>query len=346
MFLSKRGGVYHLFYKDATGKRHSRSTGASTKAEALAFLRSFDAAQDAKERALRHITLADFENLFLPYSRSVHTIKTVAANQTALNEFKKHIGVDKVLSTITAADCERFVAKKMTDASAWTARKYHLALGSMFERAKSWGHILDNPWRTVKKPKAPEALPAYFTREQFRKLLKALQNGDLRDLVTVAALTGMRQAELLAMRWEWIDYERRTITIQNSEGFTTKSKRVRVVPIADDAYTVLIGRRERAKTGSTRVFEGPRMTPGHVTFKVKQAIIRAKLPNNLHFHSLRHTFASWLVQGGVSIYQVSKLLGHANTTTTEIYAHLVTHEMHLLLTPLRLNKEISRRRAN
>lgn len=72
------------------------------------------------------------------------------------------------------------------------------------------------------------------------------------------------------MRWEWISFDRRTITIQNSEGFTTKSKRSRVGPLADEAYTVILGRRERAQDGTSRVFDGLRMTPGHVTFKVKE----------------------------------------------------------------------------
>jgi hypothetical protein len=133
MFLSKRDGFYHLFYEDAAGKRHSRSTGCTIKADAMKFLKSFDAELDAKHRALREITLGGFENAFLPYSRSVHKLKTVKANQTALNEFKKHLVDGRVLSTITAADCERFVATKMTDASAWTARKYHLALGSTWD---------------------------------------------------------------------------------------------------------------------------------------------------------------------------------------------------------------------
>jgi site-specific recombinase XerD len=336
MFLSKRNGVYHLFYEDATGKRFSRSTGTRTKGEALVFLRSFNAEQDAKERSIRDVTLEAFETAFLPYSKSVHTPKTVAANKTALNEFKKHLGSRRILRTINAADCERFVALKTAEASPWTARKYHLALGSMFERARSWGHIIDNPWRTIRKPKTPEVLPAYFAREQFRTLLAALENRDLRDLVMVAALTGMRQAELLAMRWNWIDFDRRTITIQNAEGFTTKSKRVRVVPLANEAYTILLGRRERTQAGTIRIFEGLRMTPGHVTFKVKQTIRRAGLPENLHFHSLRHTYASWLVQGGVSLYQVAKLLGHANTSTAEIYAHLITDDMHKVLAPLQL----------
>jgi site-specific recombinase XerD len=49
---------------------------------------------------------------------------------------------------------------------------------------------------------------------------------------------------------------------------------------------------------------------------------KAKLNPDYHFHSLRHTFASWLVQKGVSIYEVSKLLGHSDIKTTQIYAHL------------------------
>ena len=54
----------------------------------------------------------------------------------------------------------------------------------------------------------------------------------------------------------------------------------------------------------------------------KAAVIRASLNGKYHFHTLRHTFASWLVQAGVSIYEASKLLGHSDIKTTEIYAHL------------------------
>jgi site-specific recombinase XerD len=338
MYLAKRGRYYHLFYNDAAGKQHSKSTRTSTKAEALAFLRSFDAEQDAKERALRHITLADFEDVFLPYSRSVHTIKTVKANMTALNEFKKYIGSGYVLSSITAADCERFVARKMTEASAWTARKYHLALGAMFEKAKSWGHILENPWRSVKKPKAPQVLPAYFTREQFRQLLSVISDRNFRELVTVAALTGLRRGELLAMQWDWLDLARRVITVRNTDDFTTKSKKARVVPLCDEVMAILLSRSERENRASGYVFhwQGNKLSEDRVSRKLKVGLEKAELSPTLHWHSLRHTFASWLVQGGVSLYQVSKLLGHANTTTTEIYSHLAPGDLHHVLTPLRL----------
>lgn len=61
---------------------------------------------------------------------------------------------------------------------------------------------------------------------------------------------------------------------------------------------------------------------GWIVHNFKKYVLKANINPKLHFHSLRHTFASWLVQKGISIYGVCKLLGHADIKTTEIYAHL------------------------
>jgi site-specific recombinase XerD len=338
MFLAKRNGVYHLFFTDESGKRHTRSTGVRTKPEAVAFLRAFNAAEDAKRRAVQHITLEEFTKTFLVHSHSVNTAKTASANRTALNELLRFTGPGCMLSKIAPADCERFLAKKTAEASAWTARKYYLALGAAFERAKTWGHISENPWRQVKKPRTPEALPGYFTKEEFRSLLASLHDRDTRELVTVAGLTGLRRGELLAMQWDWVDLPRRLLTVKNSETFTTKSKKARVVPLCDEVVTVLLSRRERASGEAGLVFtrRGRDIAPDYLSHRLKSAIRAAGLSPSLHFHSLRHSFASWLVQGGVSLYQVARLLGHSSTAVTEKYAHLVPSDMHNVLSPLHI----------
>lgn len=123
MFLSKRKGVYYLFFEDACGKRRSRSTGARTKSEAVEFLRTFNAEEDARARAVESITLENFSAALLAFSASIHTRKTVAANRTALNELSRFLGARKIVQMITPADCERFLAAKTAEASAWTARK-------------------------------------------------------------------------------------------------------------------------------------------------------------------------------------------------------------------------------
>jgi site-specific recombinase XerD len=339
MFLSKRRGTFYLYFTDPTGKRHKRSTKASTKADAVEFLRKFNAEQDARMRAAKQITLEDFTTAFLAYSPGVHTPKTLAANKTALNEFKKFLGPGRILQSITIADCERFCAKKTADSSAWTARKYYLALSAAFELALTWGHVTENPWRRANKPRTPEVLPAYFTREEFRSLLAVISDRDYRELVTIAALTGLRRGELLAMQWDWVDLSRRVLTVQNSAHFTTKNKRARVVPLCDEVLAVLLSRRERMSSEGGPVFHwhGQPLSEERVSRKLKTAIVKAGLPTGLHWHSLRHSFASWLVQGGVSLYQVGKLLGHSSTTVTEKYAHLVPSDMHSLLGPLHLD---------
>ncbi len=68
--------------------------------------------------------------------------------------------------------------------------------------------------------------------------------------------------------------------------------------------------------------DGSPAKPSYVSKTFKKYVIKAQINPDLKFHSLRHTFASWLVQRGVSIYEVSKLLGHSDIKVTEIYAHL------------------------
>ncbi len=65
-----------------------------------------------------------------------------------------------------------------------------------------------------------------------------------------------------------------------------------------------------------------------VTHRSKYYVRKANLDSKLHFHSLRHTFATWLVQEGVSIYAVQKLLGHSSISVTQVYSHLAASELH------------------
>jgi len=336
MYLSKRNGVYYLWWKDDAGKRRKVSTHSKTKTEALQFLREFNQQENERRRTLKPIALPGFQEIYLDFSRSIHTKKTVRSNRTALRELTEFVGADTAMHTIKRADCERFLAKKTSKASAWTARMYRLALGAIFERAKTWGHVLENPWRKVAKPRPPEVLPVFFTREEFKTLRGKIVDRDFRDLVTVAALTGLRSGELRAMEWDWLDLSRRTLTVKNSEHFKTKSKRTRVVPLCDEALTVLVGRRERTKSPPVFTRGGRVLTESYVSHAFKKVVDAAELPSRLHFHSLRHTFASWLVQDGVSLYQVARLLGHSSTAVTEIYAHLVPQDMHNVLAPLHL----------
>lgn len=149
-------------------------------------------------------------------------------------------------------------------------------------------------------------------------------------MVKVAVLSGLRLGELLSLRWQDIDLDQGELHVKNSKDFTTKSKRNRVIPMNTDLQALLVDWREESGAEFPLVFHregGLRWRVYTVSLRFKQAVKRSGLPSErikaLHFHSLRHTFATWLLQRSVPIYTVSRLLGHASVKTTEIYSHAV-----------------------
>ena len=139
----------------------------------------------------------------------------------------------------------------------------------------------------------------------------------------------MRRGELLNLKWGAVDLDRRLIMIQSSQEYRTKGGKKRAIPINDWALTTL--QRRLSAKDSEYVFteKGKRISKEALSLRFKRRIRHLKFDERLHFHSLRHSFASWLIQsGGASIFEIQKLLGHTNIKTTQIYSHLAP-ENHL-----------------
>jgi integrase len=162
---------------------------------------------------------------------------------------------DVPLHKISVRDIELFLAQKREEASDWTARKYLFALAAAFETARCWGHINDNPFRSVEKPKVPELLPVFFSRSEFDILIRVIPNHDLRELVFCAVSTGLRLGELTALVWTDVDFARRVLTVQNSERFITKNRRMRVVPMNNGVARMLAERHRRLGDETKFVFD-------------------------------------------------------------------------------------------
>jgi len=134
----------------------------------------------------------------------------------------------------------------------------------------------------------------------------------------------------LALRWEAVDFTRRVLMVANSAEFTTKNKRSRVLPMSEGLFRMLQARRERLTSETPLVFhrQGQALRLDTVSKAFKRYVRDAELPDRYHFHSLRHTFASWLAQDGVSLFAIQKLLGHASGAVTQVYSHLQPSELH------------------
>ena len=145
---------------------------------------------------------------------------------------------------------------------------------------------------------------------------------DLKDLILFAVNTGLRQMEIITLNWSMIRLEERFIMLDN-RNHITKTKKVRNVPLNNAAFEILTKRKLNCKEiGPVFTWNGIEIKQDSLIHKFIKYRIKSGINPDLTFHSLRHTFASWLIQKGAPIYQVSKLLGHSNLATTEIYSHL------------------------
>jgi len=202
-------------------------------------------------------------------------------------------------------------------------------LRASLNTALRWNYIKSNPFSRQKLCFVNEQSPVFFTREDFKELIKCIGEDWLKEVVIFATLTGMRRGEIINLKWSDIDLKRKTLTIQSSPSFKTKQGKRRTIPLNETVVFILQQKAEKVFSDFVFTFNGAKINYDTLTHKFKEKVVLSKLNDKrLHFHSLRHTFASWLVQDGVSLYEVQKLLGHSNIAVTQVYSHLQPEHLH------------------
>ena len=324
MFLSKnRNGFYHIIYDKPNGKRGTKTTKERLKIRAMKKLREFqDRLEDERTREVIPIGLKEFSFNFLRSSEPYYTDKTMKVYKSTFKLALNHFG-NIQLTDLSTQTIENYLHTRIRETSIFAARKDLANFSCAFNRAVRDGYLKQNPCKGIRRFKLPEQQPMFYSREEFSRLLEALDSEDLRDIVKFAINTGMRQGEIISLQWHQVNFEQEIITLDNRTHIT-KTKRIRTLPFNNQVKTILLKRYQNRIPGQEFVFtlNGQSIDQERFSKDFKKYVYKARVNPKLNFHSLRHSFASWLVQKGVSIYVVSKLLGHSNISTTEIYSHL------------------------
>jgi len=319
--IRRSNGVYYLV-TSFHGRRIWKSTGARKKAEALKFL----AESARRQSSTTELSLSQFTTQFLSHARTNLASKTVLLYEQAIACFKRLVG-DFNLRAYTSTDVETFKTLRLKEVSPVKVNIDFRTLKALFQSAVRSKLIDENPFTGVKQIKVPPARPTYLTREEFSRLVVNIPIPWFRDLVKFAVCTMMRAGEIVSLTWESVDLNRRIILAENKREFRLKTTRPRVIPMNDWVFRFLSTR--GTKTGPVFSFpDGKKLSVAYVSHKFKEFVRRAGFPESIHFHSLRHTGATWLVQEGVSIYEVQKLLGHSSISVTQVYSHLEGSELH------------------
>jgi integrase len=326
VFLSKsHSGYYYIWFKDERGKKCKVSTRTKLKGEAYEALANFKGLTKKEPKALG---LKEFTSEFLSYASATYSIATVDMYRRTLSNFAG-INGNYPLRKITARHIDEYKTNRLKCIKPVSVHIELRALKASFNTAKRWKLLSENPSEESPLPSVPEHAPVIFTLEDFQKLLKVIQETWLRDMTLLAVLTGMRRSELVNLRWANVDLERRVVQIESTATFKTKAGRRRTIPLSDAALIILRSRLGKSQLEYVFFDRGAKIASQHVTHLFKIYVRKANMVDQrLHFHSTRHTFASWLVQAGVSLYEVQKFLGHSSPLVTEVYAHLQPENRH------------------
>lgn len=203
-----------------------------------------------------------------------------------------------------------------------TVVKIKAIFGRSFELGVRWGiaGCDRNPVRGIQSAPLNNARERYLNPAEAARLLAAAgqsRNPLLAPVVGLLLLTGMRVSELLATRWEHVDRDRRSLFVP-----TSKTGRSRHVPLAHAAIDIIDALPKA--DGAVYLFPSPKEPGKHLT-TIKhgwQTARDAALLPGLRIHDLRHSAASFMVNSGVDLFAVGKVLGHANVASSARYSHL------------------------
>ncbi|WP_458400764.1 tyrosine-type recombinase/integrase [Mailhella sp.] len=192
----------------------------------------------------------------------------------------------------------------------------------IFNCARRWGFLGESPARDVSALPEREFQERYLSAEEARRLLEVLDEEKVQQAACAVKLllfTGARKSEILAARWQNVDMGRRILTVPLS-----KSGKKRHIPLSDAALQVL----ESIPRSSEWLFPSPRKDSHIRSIYLTWDRARTKAGlKDVRLHDLRHSFASFLVNSGCSLYEVQKILGHQNPKVTTRYAHLAQESL-------------------
>lgn len=210
-----------------------------------------------------------------------------------------------------------------------TVNKHIYLMNRLLHLARVWGHIppADPNLMALRRLQLGDYKQRFLDTEEIDRLLKACRRSThpyLYLFTKLLLLTGARKGEALGMRWRDVDIRKRVWTVPRS-----KNGRSRRIVLNDASLEVLSAVKRKAERlalpvePTSPVFTNPRtLRPYDSLYAAWYVVCEwAELPS-VRFHDLRHTFASLLINKGVSIYEVQTLLVHSNIQMTQRYAHL------------------------
>lgn len=278
---------------------------------------------------------------------------------TYMTMYRKHIKDSEIgkvkIDKLTTNQLQKYYNKKIDEGyNAKTVKHMHVLINSALEKGMQLKFINENVGRLVVMPKKKIYEAKVLSAVEVNKIVKEAKEEELYPIIVLTIYTGMRKGEVMALKWENVDFENKELTIKGSlcrvmgemdnkgkthyeykilEPKTEKSKRT--IPLMDRAVEALSlqkQRQDKMKEKYKMVYNDEGFVFARYDGKYLEQrefmnsyhdFLKKYGVSDIRFHDLRHTFASLLLEAGESPKVIQELLGHSTITTTmDIYAHI------------------------
>lgn len=251
---------------------------------------------------------------------SENTIKSyLLYNQKFLEYIKKSP------EDVIEDDIKEFLAHKMEDSVTNGSLTFIKSALKFY-----YGEILGKNFSWIKTPRQTKALPVVLTKNEIKQLLDNTENKKHRLIIELLYSTGLRLSECINLKYSDLDMNEYIGWVRKGKG-----SKDRIFIISEMFKDDLIKYKEK-KGESEYIFtvNGRKMSPRGIQHAIKVSVERAGIKKSVHVHSLRHSFATHLLENGVDIRKIQQLLGHTNLATTQIYTQVSSDEIKKIKSPL------------
>jgi len=316
---------YYFCYK---GKRYRGSTYSETKELANLYAQKIYNEFYITKNHIKDSTilLEDFIKYHLSSQENNLAKMWAYTKRQLLNKFLKFTQEHNIeyLNDISLKLLEKYKSLLLKQNKPKTVQNTLGVIQTMFKHAVKLKYISDNPVtqldtiRGIQKNKQ-----RYLTQDEINALLKASKKHYFKDLVMIGVYTGMRRGELVNLCFEDVDLNKKIIYIKNKDNFTTKSRKERVLPLHQNLYQFFNDNKN--KKGYCFLKDGQLFNLKSLTLNFIKLCKNLDL-KDVSLHTLKHTFISWCLIEGISIFKVARWVGHSTTHITEQYSHLYPEE--------------------
>lgn len=277
------------------------------------------------------------EMLWLEKGLSEHTQQSYRTDLSKLALFLQKRNLD--ILSVTREDIQDYLAERHESGlSSRSTQRALSAMRAMFLYLLAEKKRHDNPVTQLVNPKTAKKVPVSLSEQQVDDLLAAPQTDDPiegrdRCMLEVLYATGLRVSELVSLRLDQVSLQQGVVRV------TGKGNKERLVPLGEDAldwiaHYIKTARPQLMKHSSDVLFlslRGVQMTRQTFWHRIKLYAQRAGIEQHLSPHTLRHAFATHLLNHGADLRVVQMLLGHSDLSTTQIYTHVAKERLQSLL---------------